>query len=147
MGTNDAEERLDEIDDVGTRGVKFNIHHKLYPNELDEYIVNVFGSIDWTLDDDSTSCAGTIRGQIIRVDRIHEKGEEIFDVCDAHSQTLHEYSCALFDSKTKELKETIDRQFGGIIGRDVLVIDKIEILPQHRGKGIGLAAMWRFLDL
>jgi GNAT superfamily N-acetyltransferase len=75
-----------------------------------------------------------------------EDGISLFDACDAHGQTVHDYGCVLFDFRRGELKRTIDDQFGGIGAINVLILDKIEVLPEHRGHGVGLAAACCFLD-
>lgn len=130
-----------------TYEIEFKIYRELLSDDdYHEYIVDIFGTISQLVEGDSPTRAGTLTGHIVKVDRIWNDDERLFDICDAHSQTLHEYSCALFNFKKNELKQSIDKQFGGLIARDVLIIDQVQIFPQYRGKGLGLAAVWRFMD-
>src|SRR5690349_1173219 len=104
-------------------------------SEPGDYIRKIWGEITCTEELDAverTTRAGTVEGYVIRVDRILDDGEDLFEACDAHSQTLHDYSCVLFNFRRREWKHSIDRQFGGIIARDALILDKVEVLPGHR---------------
>ena len=128
----------------------FRIIRNLSPDtEPDDYICNICGEIICTEETDTESRevrAGTINGYLINVNRIMEDGISLFDACDGHSQTVHDYGCVLFDFRRGELKRTLDEQFGGIGASNALILDKIEVLPGHRGRGVGLAAACSFLD-
>lgn len=79
--------------------------------EPDDYILEIFGDITCNDDNESDTIAGTVKGYTIQVDRIINDGESLFDACDAHSQTVHDYSCVLFDFRRRGLKRAIERQF------------------------------------
>jgi hypothetical protein len=109
-------------------------------------IRGVFGEITCTDESGIDSIAGTIQGYIIQVDRIINDGESLFDACDAHDQTVHDYACVLFDLRSGGLKPAIEDQFGVVGAGDMLILDRIEVLPAHRRHRLGLAAACSFLD-
>lgn len=114
--------------------------------EPDDYVLGVFGEITCTDESGIDSIAGTIQGYIIQVDRIINDGESLFDACDAHDQTVHDYACVLFDLRSGGLKPAIEDQFGVVGAGDMLILDRIEVLPAHRRHRLGLAAACSFLD-
>lgn len=114
--------------------------------EPDNYILDVCGEIICSDETANATNAGTVRAYIIQLGRIINDRASLFEACDAHSQTVHDYSCVLFDFKNGRLKPSIEKQFRVIGARDVLILDRVEILPGHRGQGLGLAAACSFLD-
>lgn len=117
--------------------------------DYDEYVRHIFGEVTCIEEGsggESRSRAGTLDGYLIRTDAIINNREDVFEVCDEHSQTLHEYSRVLFDVHTRTLKPKITAQLGDIVAENVLILDQVEVLPQHRGHGLGLAAVSSFID-
>ncbi len=56
-----------------------------------------------------------------------------FGACDAHSQTMCDYAVALFDTKTGEIKESVDRVFEGVMNPNGSILDDhSELLPTAR---------------
>ncbi|UQA60643.1 hypothetical protein [Polyangium aurulentum] len=117
--------------------------------EADQYIVHYWGQI---LDSADPEDAGAESAEVIvgRVDasRVHmglvtEHGESVVEVFDAHSDDIVEFCEALFDVDTEELKDDISEQTSGA---DLLLIESIEILPQYRGKGLGLKVLRRLME-
>ena len=59
-----------------------------------------------------------------------------------------DYAVALFDTKTGEIKESVDRVFEGVMNPNVLILDTIELLPAHRGRrALASFAAWHFIEL
>jgi hypothetical protein len=73
--------------------------------------------------------AGTVRAYIIELGRIINDRASLFEVCDAHSQTVHDYSCVLVDFKNGGLKPSIEKQFRVIGARDILILDREAFVP------------------
>lgn len=140
--------REQEESAIGYYQIDFRINRLLtVDRQPDDYICEVSGQITCTETENGIdTIAGTVQGYIIQVDRIINDGESLFDACDAHSQTVHNYSCVLFDFRSGGLKRAIERQFNLVGAGDILILDKIEVLPAHRGHGLGLAAACSFLD-
>jgi len=117
--------------------------------EADQYIVHYWGQI---LDSADSEDAGAESADVIvgRVDlsRVHmglvaEHGESVVEVFDAHSDDIVEFCEALFDVDTEELKDGISEQTSG---SDLLLVESIEILPQYRGKALGLKVLRRLME-
>lgn len=118
------------------------------PDDELDYVVGFHGRIfDSGSDEDDRetkeALIGRISGYRVYMDLVWDHRRSPMDVFDAHSQTLLEFYEVLFDHRTRELKESI----GDIsIGSDILIIDKVEILPDYRGKSIGLKAVRRTME-
>src|SRR5688572_33332262 len=72
--------------------------------EPDDYVLTVHRSI--CTDDDTE--IGRLLGYIIQVNRAINEEQDLFEACDAHSQTATDYYEALFDHKTGAFKESIE---------------------------------------
>ncbi len=124
-----------------TYRVKFRITRSLSSyTESDDYICKIAGEIICSDEAASDSVAGTVEAYVIQVNRIINDGESLFHACDAHSQTVHDYGCVLFDFRSGGLKPAIEDQFGVVGTSDILILDKIEVLPAHRGHGDAFVA-------
>lgn len=121
------------------------------PFELDDeldYVVNYYGRIiDSGSDEDEGESKETLIGRVsgyrVHMGLVWEHDLNPLDVFDAHSHTLLGFYEVLFDQRTCELKESICELS---VGPDVLIIDKVEILPNYRGKSIGLKAVRRTME-
>ena len=76
--------------------------------EPDDYVLTVQGRI---CTDDHTEI-GRLLGYIVQVNRAINEEQDLFEACDAHSQTATDYYEALFDHKTGDFKESIEEQLG-----------------------------------
>lgn len=89
---------------------------------------------------------GKARAIRVFADRAEQLGERLLDVCDAHSQTAIDYYAALFDQHG-DYRPEIERLFPDVVGSDFLVLDLIELEPDHRGRQVGLRTARRLMDL
>lgn len=103
-------------------------------------LVTVDGTIIHTPDGMAAVPAGKFRGLCVRWARCRET---LFDLCDK-SQELSDITSLVWDhEKTAYRAELgLDTDVCG----DLIIPSSMEILPAHRGKGIGLLVLWRFLD-
>src|SRR5215475_386529 len=54
---------------------------------------------------------------------------------------------ALYDSKTSEFKEFVLKLFDYEVSDiNLLILDRLEILPEYRGGGLGLACLYRCMQ-
>ena len=106
----------------------------LHPDgEPSDFISAYAGVIRCTRDDDGTVVkVGKVQAYRIHADLARQHGESLFDVCDAHSQDLHEVYAALFDPATDDLKDAVRDQIDGY-DSDVLVLDYLLLSPRWRG--------------
>jgi hypothetical protein len=89
---------------------------------------------------------GLVKAYRIHAAQAEEAGEVLFDVCDGHSQQLHEVYAALFDPHTDDLKEEVRARFD-VFDNDILVLDYVLLSPRWRGLKLGLLAARKMLDL
>ena len=89
---------------------------------------------------------GYISAYYVPVSDTLEDGTGVFDMFDAISGEMEECYHALFDEN--ELKQDmIDEQFSGdVMTMDVLYLDRMEILPAHRGRSLGLAVIRKMIE-
>src|SRR5688500_3238132 len=94
----------------------------LHPHgEPDDFITEYSGIVRCTRDrDGKVYNVGRTKAFRIHADLARQAGEPLFDVCDAHSQAMHEVYAALFDPATDDLEEAIRDQFDAF-DSDVLV--------------------------
>jgi hypothetical protein len=69
-----------------------------------------------------------------------DHGENLFDVCDAHSQELYEVYAAVFDPATGDFRDEVSRKFD-CVEADLLVIDSLTLDPKWRGLRLGLLVL------
>jgi hypothetical protein len=89
---------------------------------------------------------GKVRAHRIHADEAARSGVPVFDVCDAHSQEMHEVYAALFDPETDDLGDDVRTQFE-CIDSDVLVLDYVLLAPRWRGLRLGLLAARKLVDM
>jgi hypothetical protein len=120
----------------------------LHPDgEPDSFISRHQGVIRRTrFRDGKVSTVGLVQAYRIHIDLAEEAGERIFEVCDSHSQEMHEVYAALFDPHTDDLKEEVRASFD-VFGSDLLVLDYILLSPRWRGLKLGLLAARKMIDL
>jgi hypothetical protein len=85
---------------------------------------------------------GKFRVYYVDVERAMNERESIYDVFDSHSTEVEEYFEPIFGSEgygfNENLLEVVDHQ---VSGSNVLILDRLEILPQYRGKKFGLTIL------
>lgn len=120
----------------------------LHPGgEPDDFISEYAGVIRCTRHQDGKVIrVGRVRAYRLHADLAHESGVSVFDVCDAHTQEMHEAYAALFDHETHTLKDSVRQQFDGF-DTDVLVLDYVLLSPQWRGLRLGLLAARKMIDM
>ena len=67
---------------------------------------------------------------------------DVFDIFDAHSDSTADYYDSLFDPDTVGFGENLQQLFNyEIFEQGVLIIDRLELLPNYRGQNLGLIIM------
>jgi hypothetical protein len=120
----------------------------LHPDgEPDRFISAYTGQIRCTREHDGKVVkVGKAKAYRIHADLARQAGESVFDVCDAHSQEMHDLYAALFDPDQDDLRDEIRTKFDAF-DSDVLVLDYVLLSPQWRGLKLGLLATRKLLDL
>jgi hypothetical protein len=89
---------------------------------------------------------GRVKAHRVHADLAGRAGEPLCDVCDAHSQELHEVYAALFDHEANDLRDGVRAQFD-CFEPDVLVLDYVLLAPRWRGLRLGLLAARKLVDM
>jgi DNA-binding XRE family transcriptional regulator len=77
-----------------------------------------------------------------------KEGVRLSEVMNAESTDMAEIYRTLYAPNTNELRaETVAALEGGRIEGNLLVVLSVEILPPHRGMGLGLAVLWYLIRL
>jgi hypothetical protein len=120
----------------------------LHPGgEPSDFVSAYRGVIRCTRDrDGKVFKVGRVKAHRVHADLAGRAGEPLFDVCDAHSQEMHEVYAALFDHEANDLKYDVQDQFE-CINSDVLVLDYVLLAPRWRGLRLGLLAARKLVDM
>lgn len=115
--------------------------------EPDDYVSHVKVSVcrhDESTDQDTE--IGEAICLYVDNDLANNQGISEFAVMDAYSDELVDVHSALFDSETDFCKHAILEHTPDIIGRSVLYIESIYLLPEYRGFGWGLLSILGIID-
>jgi hypothetical protein len=105
--------------------------------DIEDFATSIEGSI---FDDDDV-LAGKLRLFYLDLGAILETNISVFNLFDIRSETAPFYS-ALIDTETGDFRSDLERTLGEhILGLNLLIIDRIEILPEFRGKKLGLECL------
>lgn len=89
-------------------------------------------------EEDDATRVGSISGFYVHLEQAQEDGVPWFDVLDAHSADMALY-LALIDPDDSCYTEWVQTNFEPF-SSDILILDRIRIEPEHRGRGYGLYA-------
>lgn len=120
----------------------------LHPDgEPGRFISEYAGVIRRTRDRDGrVSAVGLVKAYRIHADLAEQAGESLFDVCDCHSQQMHDLYAALFDAEADDIREDVRAAFDVFDG-DILVLDHVLLSPRWRGLKLGLMAARKLIDM
>jgi hypothetical protein len=113
----------------------------------EDFVIEISGSLGCFRDESAVSLEiGKLSACIVQVERALVEGQSVFDVMDAH-ETASNYM-ELYDFDTAEFGDSVQSLFGdGILTANLLILDKLAIEPKHRGRGLGLLALSRVIDV
>jgi GNAT superfamily N-acetyltransferase len=132
--------------------IEFTLEISKSDDEPSDYISIYDGHINakvssrtnWDID---VRKVGKIQIYIIERSRSEDDGEPIFDVMD--SLTSDSFDCfeTLFDQKTNDYQEKVKKlqDENRIFMPDMMLINRVEIDPEYRGKGIAKEAVLRVI--
>lgn len=92
--------------------------------------------------------AGKLRAFYVDIEGAIEHDEDLSDIFDLE-YTTEPFYLALFDPKTNEFNKYVRQPFGRDVIDDsvnLLILDRLEILPEYRGEGLGLACLYRCMQ-
>jgi len=139
-----ASKPLRVSDDVAeSYQVRFEVHARLSDEVETNVVMRVRGQIVHVSDEDTEVVAGTFRGMCVSWTRFIDCGENYVEVFDQDGEVSEMTSLVWdLDKDTYRSELGLSAEDKG----DLIVPLTMEILPEHRGKGVGLLVLWRFLD-
>lgn len=116
-------------------------------DEIEDYATCIEGSISYYQEmSDDFMLIGKVRLFYLDMGAISETNISVFDLFDIRGETEPFYS-ALIDYDTNDFKSDLEEILGEyIIDLNLLIVDRLEILPEFRGNNIGLECLRRCLQ-
>lgn len=113
-------------------------------DEFENCIIHLTGLIKTFANNDFNEITiGVIEAYYLDIETALDNDYVIFEIFDAEKDFTSYYH-ALFDANKMFFKDEITEEFDvNIIFLNLLILEKLEILPDFRGKKIGLAAIYR----
>ena len=116
-------------------------------DEPDDFIYETSGYL-LTVNNDNNhkSLTGKFRLYYVDVERAANHGIPAFDVFDSYAHTV-DYHDALFGASSPEFSDQLmDILRYDVVGSNVLILDRLEILPKYRNRGLGLSVMRHMIE-
>jgi len=114
------------------------------------YLQTLNGQIIAKTDDKTKECGipiGKTRAFYLNLELRYKRKDNLFTCLDL-SQNSVDYCMPLMDVGKDDFERKLYRLFDdNLYGSNVLVLDKLEIFPQHRGKRIGLAVLRATIEI
>ena len=110
----------------------------------DNYLIEVNGAILASGDDAENILAGKPRLFYADIEEASRAGYDLSLILDVRAETSP--FIQLFDPKTREFKESVRRIADDPTTPNLMILDRIEILPAFRGKGLGPASLYRSIQ-
>ncbi len=118
----------------------------LGPLGPNDFLHETHGTIVSLDESEQETLVGKFRLYYADVDSAMEEGFDTFEVLDSYSHTL-EYHDLIYESNGTELSEKLQKELNyDVFGCNLLMLDRLEILPQYRGQYLGLIIMRRLIQ-
>ena len=118
----------------------------LVDEETENYLITIDGEIRCVDDREKSTLVGTMRAFFVDIEEAAINGDDPYSVLDQEEATAPFYP-VLFNARTNDFKASICRLAGGDTwSRNLLILDRLEILPAYRGKHLGLACLYRCMQ-
>ena len=113
--------------------------------DTEDFTNGISGEIFAEGEDENRELAGNFKIYYIDVSRAIDSGISAFDVFDSHSQGLYDYYSELFNGEEfcEKLQECFNYE---IYGSNLLIIERLEIVPKYRGKNWGLKILRELIE-
>ena len=120
----------------------------LMADDPGDYIYTIDGRITEMDDDESDILVGKFRLFYVDIASAIDTGNiDVFDIFDAHSDSTADYYDSLIDPDTADFSENLRQLLEDeIFGLSLLIIDRLELLPNYRGHKLGLIIMRRLIQ-
>jgi len=110
------------------------------------FLYETHGTILCLGENDQETLVGKFRLYYADIEYASEEGFNAFEVLDAHSHTA-EYCSSIYGIDGSEFnKKLLTLLSFDVMGNNLLIIDRLEILPKYRGKNLGLIITRRLIQ-
>lgn len=119
-------------------------------DEPDQYVHRFSGEVLWMDDRDEDQTIGWFDAAYVDVESAIDEGDDIPTVFDAAGQNELEYFEALYEMTGDVRPDVLDQLYGkhgGLWAPNLLILERLAILPAHRGKRVGLVALWGLMRI
>lgn len=115
-------------------------------NDPSHYLYITRGTVAGSDEQDEKIVAGCFRLIYIDVCAAINAHASVFDIFDC-TQGTYDYFSAIFDIETLGPSSALTHLFNEVVWPgNVLILDRLEILPEFRGHNLGLAVMRRLIE-
>lgn len=120
--------------------LEYDQHVFVDDDEPSRFVTHVKGLIHELADDDESIVLGEFSVILVDVEAAVTEDESVFDVFDSDSRTIDYYGLYL---GSLEFKSKVVRAIGGSPrwAPNLLILDRLAVLPEHRGSNIGLRVL------
>jgi GNAT superfamily N-acetyltransferase len=136
------------MDDDDYKSIILSWDQEVYVSDYadpEDFTNEISGKVFAEGEDENRELAGNFKIYYVDVSRAMDNGISAFDVFDSHSQGLYDHYCELFNGD--EFNEKLQKHFNDdIYGSNLLILDRLEIVPKYRGKNWGLKVLRELID-
>jgi GNAT superfamily N-acetyltransferase len=127
---------------------KFEVSISHDDHNPSDFITVYHGIIIEMMTDEHERTIGKLTLYIVERGRVLNDGISLFEVMDCLDGDSCDCFGNLFDSETEELKPKVDRVLSEdrAIQADIMLINRLELEPQYRGRGIGKEVTLRVIQ-
>ena len=125
-------------------------------DETERYVRQISGYVEIFIGDEHDDAhewkqeRGTVAGRFdashFYVDNILVDGMKLYGVMNTCSAETAEIYETLFHPQTDKIREDVKKILGDVTYWNILVIDRVEILPAYRNMRLGLATLWNLIQ-
>jgi GNAT superfamily N-acetyltransferase len=110
--------------------------------EPDNVIYPYCGDVLGVDENNNRTKIGKFNALYVDVGRAMDEQEQILDVLDCHSSSTAEYFEPIFGNNAPWFSGAVEKiSRGEFVGFNLLILDRLEILPEFRGRGLGLKVL------
>ena len=125
---------------VSDVNIKFSVSMSTW-DDFDDHSTRIEGTIVCVDKKGNERTVGRVRLFYLDIGAVYDTNDNLHDLFDIRPETAPFYS-ALIDHETGDFKAELERILGEYIcDLNVLIVDRLEILPEFRGKKIGRACL------
>jgi hypothetical protein len=131
-------------DEIPDYRIRFSIERPVpgYEDPTD-YVFEIGGEVFARHEGAPEQLVGRIEARIIQANRAFEDRMSLFEVCDSIDQEIHEAASAVYDYDAQAIDARLS---DGCAGANVLYLETAQVVPSHRGRGLGLLATLRTIE-